>query len=777
MFLNQLNKLGLKSQITWLSAFLIIITATLLTANYWLTTADYVEQQLKQQIHFAHNVLQQNLKQQEQVLITSANVLTADFGFKQAVATLDTKTLQSALLNHSQRIKADLMVLVDLNGEFIASNDQTHYTSKLVQEHIKSMPFKTAQAQILSIQDNVYQIILVPVKAPRTIGYAIIGFRFDQSTLRQLRELLSLDISFISGKIIFQSSLSESSLANENLMAPNQQGIQLLLSSAKFFHQTIELKNTQNISVVLSASLQQIHSDFKRLVVATIIATLLILIFAISFSRVLSKRVTHPLKKLMGLTKGISAGNFVVPKVEGSFPNELAKLYQDFEVMSNAIKQREQKITYQAERDLLTGLNNRYKTLSDLNLLFSQNIQIAVINFNIKGFKTLNDTIGTVNGDKILQEIAKRLNHYKKLSQSSEYTLLSRLHADEFLIAINISNVKQINNIITQLRNELERPFYIDEIVLSLQLYYGIANSIEHGNNSEKLIRRASMAASNAVKNNSTLLFYQDGDDEAYLYKLNLIEELKEALEQDGSNLFLNYQPKLNLKTKKVDKAEALIRWINKEGEFVNPELFVALAEQSGLIVTLTQWVIRQAVMQISLWNEQQFSLNVSINLSAQDIQHEQFVYFLLETTAEYGVDPSNIILELTERDIADNEALVVSRLTHLKSLGFEISVDDYGIGQSSLAKLKNLPVDELKIDKCFILKLDESQEDQDIVASTIALGHKLGLRVVAEGVENLASLELLKQFNCDYIQGYYLAKPLKAEQLTQWYFDYVSAS
>ncbi|WP_372768579.1 EAL domain-containing protein [Pseudoalteromonas sp.] len=776
MFLNQFNKLGLKSQITWLSAFLIIITATLLTANYWLTTANYVEQQLKQQIHFAQNVLQQNLKQQEQVLITSANVLTADFGFKQAVATLDTKTLQSALLNHSQRIKADLMVLVDLNGEFIASNDQTHYTSKLVQEHIKSMPFKTAQAQIISIQNNVYQIILVPVKAPRTIGYAIIGFRFDQSTLRQLRELLSLDISFISGETIFQSSLSEGNLANENLMAPNQQGIQLLLSSAKFFHQTIELTNTQNISVVLSASLQQIHSDFKRLVVATIIATLLILIFAISFSRVLSKRVTHPLKKLMGLTKGISAGNFVVPKVEGSFSNELAKLYQDFEVMSNAIKQREQKITYQAERDLLTGLNNRYKTLSDLNLLFSKNIQIAVINFNIKGFKTLNDTIGTVNGDKILQEIAKRLSNYKKLSQSSECTLLSRLHADEFLIAINISNVKQINNIITQLRNELERPFYIDEIVLSLQLYYGIANSIEHGNNSEKLIRRAAMAASNALKNNNTLLFYQDGEDEAYLYKLSLIEELKDALEQGGSNLFLNYQPKLNLKTKKVDKAEALIRWINKEGEFVNPELFVALAEQSGLIVTLTQWVIRQAVMQISLWNEQQFNLNVSINLSAQDIQHEQFVYFLLETSAEYNVDPSCIILELTERDIADNEALVVSRLTHLKSLGFEISVDDYGIGQSSLAKLKNLPVDELKIDKCFILKLDESQEDQDIVASTIALAHKLGLRVVAEGVENLASLELLKQFNCDYIQGYYLAKPLKAEQLTQWYFDYVSA-
>lgn len=164
----------------------------------------------------------------------------------------------------------------------------------------------------------------------------------------------------------------------------------------------------------------------------------------------------------------------------------------------------------------------------------------------------------------------------------------------------------------------------------------------------------------------------------------------------------------------------------------------------------------------------------MSVNLSAQDIQHEQFVHFLLETIAHYSVDASSIILELTERDIADNEALVIAKLTHLKSLGFEISVDDYGIGQSSLAKLKNLPVDELKIDKCFILKLNESSQDQDIVESTINLGHKLGLRVVAEGVENKESLDLLNQFNCDYIQGYYLAKPQKAQQLNEWYAHYV---
>ena len=773
MFLKQLIKLSLRAQITWLAASLIIMTTLLLTVNYWLTTASYVEQQLQQQMYFAQNVLKQNLKQQEQVLITSANVLTADFGFKQAVATQDTKTLQSALLNHGQRIKADLMVLIDLNGEFIASNNNS-YSLEQLSKHLNALPLKAVNAQMLAINDSIYQIILAPVKAPRTIAYAIIGFRIDQNTLSQLRELLSLDITFLANKHIIQSSLTKDALANENVFGANLTGISLLLSSASFFHQPIEITTANNISAVLSASLDPLHRDINRLIIATVLAILFILFIAISLSRILSKRITQPLDKLMNITKNISDGNFLVPQLNNRFPKELEKLYGGFSLMSSAIKQREEKITYQAERDLLTGLYNRYKIINDIDVLLKLNLQIVLINLNIKGFKALNDTIGITNGDIILKEIALRLGNFHKQSQTPKHCLLSRPNADEFIVAITISEEQQINGFISQLRNELERPFYLDGIDLSLQIYYGIVNSLEHGNDGEKLIRRASMAAANAVKSNNTLQFYQNGDDEAYLYKLNLIEELKIALEQDSGNLFLTYQPKLNLKTKQVDKAEALIRWIDKNNEFVNPEMFIALAEQSGLIVTLTQWVIRQAAHQIQIWNQQGLYFNVSVNLSAQDIQHEQFVHFLLETTTHYCVDPSSIILELTERDIAENEALVIAKLTHLKSLGFEISVDDYGIGQSSLAKLKNLPVDELKIDKCFILKLNESSQDQDIVESTITLGHKLGLRVVAEGVENQPSLDLLTQFNCDYIQGYYLAKPQKAEQLSEWYAHYV---
>jgi len=301
-----------------------------------------------------------------------------------------------------------------------------------------------------------------------------------------------------------------------------------------------------------------------------------------------------------------------------------------------------------------------------------------------------------------------------------------------------------------------------------------VANSIEHGTDAERLMRRTVMAVASAFKEQLAIRFYQDGEDEAYLYKLRLIDELKSALDKQGdSPLFMNYQPKLNITTGKVDKLEALIRWINNEGKFVNPELFVGLAEKSGLIVTLTRWVILQVVKQVAIWNQAGYDFKVSINLSAQDIEHEQFVQYLLDTVKQFKVNTTQITLELTERDLAENEALVATRLSHLKSLGFEVSVDDYGIGQSSLAKLKTLPVDELKIDKCFILKLNECKEDQDIVSSTISLGHKLGLRVVAEGVENKESLALLSHFQCDYAQGYYLSRPLSAEKLIQWYESY----
>jgi diguanylate cyclase (GGDEF)-like protein len=772
------TKFSFKTQITFLSTGLILLTVIFLTISNWFRFADYAETQIEQQTYFAQNVLNQTLKLQAQVLTTAASVLASDFGFKQAVASQDKKTLASVLQNHGKRINAHLMLILDLEGNLITSSSRHSFTSSIIEKNIKKLPFKEINAQILNIENKVFQVIVVPVKAPRIIAYTVIGFEFDRASLLQLKDLISLDISLVKKdqltqkEKIIESSIEDSNIKQQALLDSMQQSPNLLLTQHEYFHKIIQFSSSNDVHSILSVSLVKIQSDFNHLILSILITAFIVIIIAITFSRILSQGLSQPLNVLMEVTKKIGRGELEVPKLTYNLPIEFTALYQGFVVMGSAIEQREQEITYQAERDILTGLFNRQKTLKKVNDYFEENINLVLVTFNIKNFKELNDTIGINNADTILKEIASRINAYiDDFNQKSDNKgIAARVNSDEFLLCLPINNTEIINKLVKLLRSNVEQPFWVAGIKINLSLYYGIANSIDHGIDAEKLTRRSNIAVSSAYQDQLSVRFYKEGEDENYLYKLNLIEELKIALENPISPLFMNYQPKLNIQTGKVDKLEALIRWINNKNEFVNPELFVGLAEQAGLITTLTRWVVLQVVKQVDQWNQLGYQFKVSINLSAQDIQNDDFIDYLQATLSEYKVTATQITLELTERDLAEDEVLVADRLSHLKSLGFEVSVDDYGIGQSSLAKLKNLPVDELKIDKTFILRLDQCKKDQDIVSSTISMGHKLGLRVVAEGVENKESLELLRQFNCDYAQGYYISRPVSAEKFIEWY-------
>ncbi|MFT5023030.1 MAG: diguanylate cyclase (GGDEF)-like protein [Colwellia sp.] len=771
------TRFSFKAQITWLLTSLILLTVIILTGSNWFRFADYAENQIERQMYFAQNVLDQTLRSQERVLTTTASVLAADFGFKQAVATRDKNTVESVLFNHGKRINADLMLILDLEGKLSTTSSLHSFDEKTIQANITKLPFREVHAQILSIENKVYQVIVVPVKAPRVIAYTVIGFEFDQVSLLKLKDLIALDLTLVQNNQLIESSIEREDIIKQLLQGTKQQSPNLLLTRADYFHKTINFAGSKDIKAILSAPLTQIQSDFNRLIFSMLIIAVIVIVIAITFSRLLSRGLSTPLHILMEVTQKIGRGELNVPKLANRLPVEFSELYQGFSLMGAAIENREQSIVYQAERDILTGLYNRHKTLTKVADYFNKDIHLVVITFNIKAFKALNDTIGLTNGDNILKEIAARILVYiEESNHNLEHDIIAaRTNSDEFLLAVPIQKTNEIKHFIELLQSELNRPFWLDDIKINLSLYFGVANSIEHGVDAERLIRRSTMAVASAYQEQVLLRFYQDGEDEAYLYKLRLIEELKEALECEVSPLFMNYQPKLNINTGKIDKLEALIRWINKEGNFVNPELFIDLAEKAGLIVSLTRWVILQVIQQTEQWNKMGYRFKVAINLSAQDIQNEQFVDYLLNTVNNHEVSTSQITLELTERDIAENEALVVARLSHLKSLGFLISVDDYGIGQSSLAKLKSLPVDELKIDKTFILKLEQCQKDQDIVASTISLGHKLGLSVVAEGVENKESLMLLNDFHCDYAQGYYLSRPVSAEKFIEWYKTYES--
>lgn len=608
------TRFSFKAQVTWLSTCLILLTVIFLTISNWVRFADYAEAKIVEKIDIAQNVLNQTLDSQEQVLITTASVLASDFGFKQAVATKDKQTIKSVLINHSKRIEADLMLILDTAGNLQTSNSQYAFSEDVIEKSISKLPFKNIHAQIVSIENKVFQVIIVPVKAPRIIAYAIIGFEFDHDALLLFKDLISLEVSLVKKELdsknkpklrFIDSSLTDEEIKQQALLDTINKSPNLLFTRSDYYHKSIKFSSSKDVSAILSASLVQIQSDFNQLIFSISMIGLFVILIAITLSKVLSKSLSNPLNTLLTLTRRISRGELEIPKLNKKLPTEFSDLYQGFVVMGSAIVQREQEIKYQAERDILTGLYNRYKILSEIQNYVANDIHLLVITFNIKNFTTVNDTIGFKNADAVLIELACRTSAFIDYCQNniSNKGFAARINSDEFLVCLPIKNIDSIDRHIDRLRSGLEQPFLISDITLSVCLYYGISNSIEHGLDAEDLVRRSTMAASSASKNNECIKYYQQGEDEEYLNKLYLIEELKLALESSDSPLFMNYQPKLNITTGQVDKLEALIRWINKKGDFVNPEVFVGLAEQSGLIVTLTRWVILNVVKQVAQWN------------------------------------------------------------------------------------------------------------------------------------------------------------------------------
>ncbi|WP_448211901.1 EAL domain-containing protein [Colwellia sp. MEBiC06753] len=769
-----LTNLSIRSRITWLSALLIILTVIMLTTSYAFRTAQFTERQIERQMQYAQNVLTQYLSSQEQLLVTATRVLTADFGFKQAIATRDKNTIESVLLNHGARINADLMMMVDLNGELISISAKRAIAKESLKNNIAKLLTSSEVAQFLVINNNIYQLIILPVKAPREIGYAVVGFQLSKAALIELKNLTSLDITLADDNGNIVSSFANLSAVENQLTIEPIEDINLLLTQSNYFNKKIAFGENSGIYALLSTSLEEVHDEFTQLISSIIFIAGLIIISSMFLSQLLSKGISNPLNYLMKLTKRISQGELTIAKNEQQLPLEFNELYYAFSTMGAAISQRESEIKYQAEHDHLTGLYNRQMLLKLISERLLTQKELLLASINITGFNQINDTLGPENGDTLLKSLAIRLQSLiANYREPDHQAAAARINSDEFILMMPLIAIDEIDAELSLLLERLTEPYWIEDIKIELNLNIGSVNSINHGKDPEVLIRRVVMAMRAATTEQKSIRHYQQGEDEAYLQKLQMIEELRTAIHSEHSPLYLNYQPKLNLSTNKIEKVEALIRWVNKAGEFVSPELFVSLAEKSGLIVSLTHWVLKHVAMQIAQWNDIGINIRVSVNLSAQDIQHPEFVDFLLTTIEQYHIPPTQLTLELTERDLAENEEMVATRLSHLQSLGFEISVDDYGIGQSSLSKLKSLPVDELKIDKCFILSLEACTKDQDIVSSTISLGHKLNMRVVAEGVENAESLALLASYGCDYAQGYYISRPIDADTFISWYKNY----
>lgn len=432
-------------------------------------------------------------------------------------------------------------------------------------------------------------------------------------------------------------------------------------------------------------------------------------------------------------------------------------------------KRIEARLDFMSSYDPLTRLPNR----ALLNMRFAEArsqarrdaTRLALLTVGIQHFKRINDSLGHDVGDQFLCEIATRLTHATR-----EQDTVSRLSGSEFAILLTgIGDSDEVIELTRNLLTALRKPLYIDNHTLQPQLHAGIALLPDDGDTLDQLLTSSSMALHQAERTGSeAFMFYTEALNAEVQSRLVLESALRLALASNG--LELHFQPRVDLATGRIVGSEALARWRHPEtGEFIPPDRFIPISEESGLIHDLGEWALRQACLQNRAWQDAGLrSLPVAVNLSPLQLQQRDLPDRIAAILSETGLEPGLLEVELTENAVMDNPEEAAIALRRLKSIGLSIGIDDFGTGYSSLAYLNRFPVDMLKIDRGFVSSLETDPSAATIASSVIALAHRMGLRVVAEGVENAAQLDFLVQQSCDQIQGFYFSPPLPPEDFAE---------
>ncbi|MDB5074371.1 MAG: cph2 2 [Chloroflexi bacterium] len=430
------------------------------------------------------------------------------------------------------------------------------------------------------------------------------------------------------------------------------------------------------------------------------------------------------------------------------------------------LKRAEDRLRHLALHDSLTNLPNRTLLHERIASAFGPGADplrpLALLLLDLDHFKEINDAFGHHRGDVLLREAADRL-----LGVVRPGDTVARLGGDEFAVLLPGADKEEAGRVSAAIRATLDAPLTIDGQQLRVGASVGIALAPAHGTVGTTLLRRADMAMYAAKRGRLGQAFYELAHDLHSTASLARIAELREAIERGA--LVLHYQPQVELASGRVCGVEALVRWPHPVHGLIPPDQFIPLAEQTGLIAALTDWVLTEAIRQCKEWQRKGILLGVSVNLSMWNLHDPVLPERVTDLLRIHGLSAAWLRLELTESALMADTERTVDVLARLSALGLRLAVDDFGKGYSSLTYLKRLPVDELKIDKSFVRDMAADSTDAAIVAATVAMGHALGLRVVAEGVEDAATYTLLGRLGCDIVQGYYLSRPQSVEGLEAW--------
>ena len=740
------------------------------------TVEDDVEQRARESLARGGTVVNEYLENHGEHLLVSVNVLAADFGLKEVVATEDASTIRSALGNHRQRIGADIAVLLDLDGNGIAGSgsttlrDQSDFPRLIRIARDESTVQSTAR-----IDGEIYHTFTVPIKAPLPIAWVVIGFRLDAVVAEGIRGLTGLDVSLVS-----QSDTSTRVISSSGYATPAKGSTTTIINTdtsldsiymvdaqgrASLTLATPYVQTDNRVLVVLQRSLSVAMAPYNAAGAKLLLFSVVLIIFVMMTAGLLSAYIVKPLRALTVAARRISSGQYGM-NVHVRTNDEIGELASSFNAMRTAIADREKHISHQALHDPVTDLPNRSKTLQYLDAAIDDakntKTPISVLSVKLSRISEISSTLGHSASDEVVALAAKQLS-----VNLDPGDILGHVGPDVFVLILPFNDLDQAVAYADKIEGILGTGVTLGRTNITLQTEIGISGFPTHGEQATDLIRYASIARSEARNKKERMKIYEAGREDHYLRQLRIVNDLRSALQ--SNDIYLHFQPKISLPDGAVCGVEALVRWEHSELGALSPDEFIPSAEQAGTIVHLTRFVLANAVKHCREWEDLGHSLSVSVNLSARDLQDEYLPYYILQILNEHDIPPARLTLEITENMVMANIQHAISVLECLRDIGVRISMDDFGTGHSSLAQIKNMPLHELKIDKSFITTLMSDDQNKAIVRTTIDLAHNMGLTVVAEGIEDEDTLRQLSELGCEQAQGFFMSKPVASDELIRW--------
>jgi EAL domain-containing protein (putative c-di-GMP-specific phosphodiesterase class I)/GGDEF domain-containing protein len=730
----------LRTKLTVLYAGLFGVSLLLVSAAVYAAITSNAERQVRRELEASGTVFDRIWALRSQQLQSGAELLSRDFGFREAVASHDAATIRSALANLSGRLGADLAFIVGVDGSVSAADGRR--VDPQAARLLRTLDGEDAASGVFVMGAQPYEAISAPILSPTLTGWVVFANRLDR---RQMAELERLSAIPLTAEV---APPGHGAAAARELDGPDGRAIELAKPLKT-------LSAGAPATLVLRYPLALALQPYRMLLETAGAAGLVGFLLLLAGSWALARSVTRPISALDEAARRLQRGEDA--KVEAGSRDEIGRLAASFNTMAAEIRERERRITHLAMHDPDTDLPNRSALERDLEPLleFADGRILMVAALGLDRFHHVRGAIGYGLASALVREIGAKARWLHPEHR------VARLSTDVLGVAFIADDLADAQAQAAGVLEALEKPIRLGDNTIDVSLSAGLAAHHLHEEVVGSLVERANIALDQARAARRKIGLFDPalyGDPAS---NLSLMSEMLRGV--TSGEMLLHHQPKLDLRRGKVTGVEALVRWRHPERGLMSPDQFILMAEETGHIGPLTEWVLGRAIEEQALLRHDGHELAMSVNLSGRLLGDAEFADTALDMVRGAR---GEVCFEITETAVIENPERALEVLDRFSKHGIRISIDDYGSGLSSLAYLKQIRADELKIDKAFVMQMAESQRDALLVRSTVDLAHSLGLKVTAEGVETDMALSLLAGMGCDVAQGFLIARPMPLKEL-----------